>query len=252
MTPDVVVDIGNTRMKWGWVPAGQPMQMASLPADDPSAWEQQLASLPVTGPLSWTVASVHPLRTTRFVAWIAGRGDRAVVIKHTHIPLTVDVEEPEKVGIDRLLSALAAHHLADPQSAIVLSVGTAVTADVVEDTGVFRGGVIFPGPQLMAESLHRWTAQLPLVEAREVPSEHPPARNTRGAILAGIRYAIVGAAYLLVDRYCHRCNSSPWVFMTGGALGDLAGTDFGDPFMGTRTIPTLTLEGIRIAAEGLP
>lgn len=252
MTPDVVVDIGNSRMKWGWVPAGGTMEMVSLLADDPAAWEQQLLALPTSGSLSFAVAGVHPARTQRFMAWVAARGDRAVVIERSRLPLTVDVDEPDKVGIDRLLTALAAHRLADPQCAIVLNVGTAVTADVVDHAGTFRGGAIFPGPRLMAESLHRWTAQLPLVEADAVPDEHPPGKNTRDAIRAGIRYAIVGAAYLLVDRYWAVCATSPWVFVTGGAAGDLGEIDFGDPFMGTRFVPTLTLEGIRLAAEALP
>jgi type III pantothenate kinase len=89
------------------------------------------------------------------------------------------------------------------------------------------------------------------VDAASIPEVEAPAKNTRDAILAGIRYAIIGAAYLLADRYAS-LGDSPWVFVTGGAAGDLGEINFGDPFMGTRFVPTLTLEGIRIAAEALP
>lgn len=251
MTPDVVVDIGNTRIKWGRCRDGRVAEMVSLAGDIPEDWGLQVPKWELGTGIAWAVASVHPARLKRFSKWATARGDRVRVIEHVHIPLTIDVDEPENVGIDRLLGALAAHRLAAPQPAIVLSVGTAVTADLVEGAGVYRGGVIFPGPRLMAESLHAWTAQLPLVAAPVIPAEHPPARNTRDAILAGIRYAIVGAAYLLVDRYA-AVGASPWVFVTGGAAGDLGEIDFGDHFMGTRSVPTLNLEGIRIAAEALP
>jgi type III pantothenate kinase len=254
MTPDVVVDIGNTRMKWGrCYPDGIP-GLVSLAPESPENWDLQAAAWNLPRPAAWAVASVHPDRLKQFTRWATARGDRVQVIEHAHIPLTVDVEEPAKVGIDRLLSSLAAHRLAERQAAIVFTVGTAVTADLVDENATFRGGAIFPGPRLMAESLHAWTAQLPLVDAPVIPPDHPPGRNTHDAICAGIRYAIVGAAYLLLDRYAAIC-SQPWVFLTGGALGDLAdmrGMAFGDDFMGSRPVPTLTLEGIRIAAEGMP
>lgn len=246
MTPDVVADVGNTRVKWGW---GAPLKLASLPPDDPAAWAAQLALLPpAAGRRSWAMAGVHPDRLACLKDWAEARGDAVRVITHADIPLTADVDEPARVGIDRLLNAIAARQLADPQPAIVISVGTAVTIDLVD--GAFRGGVIFPGPRLMAESLHAWTARLPRVEADALPDTDAPARNTPDAIRAGIRAAIVGAAYLLVDRYTFRRNS-PWVFVTGGAAGALADIDYGDPMMGTRHVPTLTLDGIRLAAEAL-
>ena len=58
MTPAVVVDVGNTRLKWGWwPPGGNRLEMASLPHDDAAAWD---AAVPRPGQLSWAVAGVNP------------------------------------------------------------------------------------------------------------------------------------------------------------------------------------------------
>ena len=103
----------------------------------------------------------------------------------------------------------------------------------------------------MAESLHSRTAQLPIVDADSLPTVVAPGKNTADAILAGIRAAIVGGAALLVTHYAELARS-PWVFITGGAAGDLGGFQFGRQFAGTRFVPTLTLDGIRIAAEAQP
>ncbi|MBP3955087.1 type III pantothenate kinase [Gemmata sp. G18] len=252
MTPDVVVDIGNTRMKWGRCTGGRVTEMVSLPLDEPESWTEQLAlwDLPIS--LSWAAASVNPAVSDQFQAWVTGADSEVVFLRdYRDVPLSYDVDHPERVGIDRLTNAFAAHCFAHPHPAIVISVGTAVTIDLIDERGVFHGGVIFPGPRLMAYSLHAHTAKLPLVDADTLPTVVAPGKNTTDAILAGIRAAIVGATILLVNHYAED-DATPWVFVTGGAAGDLEQFDFGARFKGTQALPTLTLEGIRIAAETLP
>ncbi len=251
MTPDVVVDIGNTRMKWGRCVGGAVAEMMSLPLDEPGAWAEQLTAWGLNDGVRWAAASVNPTASLAFQEWATDTGDEVVFIDSDGVPLSYAVGHPEQVGIDRLMNAFAAHCIAHPHPAIVVSVGTAATIDFIDETGVYHGGVIFPGPRLMAYSLHAHTAKLPLVDADTLPTTVAPGANTQDAILAGIRAAIVGATILLVTHYAEHCPP-PWVFVTGGAAGDLGRLDFGARFKGTRTILPLTLEGIRIAAEGLP
>jgi type III pantothenate kinase len=252
VTPDVVVDIGNSRMKWGRCEGRRVTEMVSLTVDEPAAWTIQATTWGLKSPLAWAVASVNPDATARFLKWTAGTGDSVLVLDdHRAIPLHYSIDSPERVGIDRLLNAFAAHTLAAPQPAVAVSVGTAATIDLVDGSGTFLGGVIFPGPRLMAESLHSHTAKLPLVDAATLPTVVAPGKNTSDAILAGIRAAIVGGVALVVTHFADLAKS-PWVFITGGAAGDLGGFQFGRQFAGTRFVPTLTLDGIRIAAEALP
>ncbi len=252
MTPDVVVDIGNSRMKWGRSQKGSIAEMVSLPLDEPGAWTACLAAWGLQSPLRWAVASVNPQARERFHEWATDAGDEVRFLDdYRAVPLHHAIDAPEQVGIDRLLNAFAAHCMAHPHPAIIIAVGTATTIDLVDASGVFQGGVIFPGPRLMAESLHAHTAKLPLVEAQSLPPVVAPGKNTNSAILAGIRAAIVGATILLVTHYGELAEQ-PWVFITGGAAGDLSHFQFGPRYQGTRFIPTLTLEGIRIAAETLP
>ena len=44
MTPDVVVDIGNSRMKWGRCADGKVAEMASLSLEEPAVWTIQAAT----------------------------------------------------------------------------------------------------------------------------------------------------------------------------------------------------------------
>lgn len=254
MKPDVVVDIGNSRMKWGRCSGGAVAEMESLPLDDPGAWSEQRQRWLLAAPARWALASVNPVTAGRFVEWSTETNpdDELLPLRsYRDIPLHFSVDAPEEVGTDRVLNTLAAHCFAHPHAAIVISVGTAVTVDLVDANGVFLGGVIFPGPRLMARSLHEHTAKLPLLEVEALPPVVAPGKNTGDAIRAGIRASIVGAAILLVNHYADLAEA-PWVFITGGAAGDLERFQFGKRFRGTRYLPTLTLEGIRIAAEALP
>ncbi len=252
MTPDVVVDIGNSRMKWGLCREGRVTQLVSLAGDIPEDWSLQVPKWNLSAGLTWAVAGVQPAWQRLFTRWAEARDGRVVQITHGHIPLPIEVDEPESVGIDRLLNALAASRRVPRNSpAIVISVGTAVTVDLLAANCSFMGGTIFPGPRLMAESLHRFTAKLPRVHLDRVAGGNPPGKNTRNAIEAGISFAIVGGASLLVDAMTGAEKDRTWVILTGGGLGTLAAFHFGT-VANTVTEPTLTLDGIRIAAEALP
>lgn len=253
MTPDVVVDIGNSRMKWGRVPLDGYRHVASLPHDDPRAWDEQLAEWRTEYPVRWAAASVNPPALSSFLIWAGGRGERVCVIDRPElVPIMADVDEPGRVGIDRLLNAVAARvRVPAGGPIVVIDVGSAVTVDLVDERGVFRGGAILPGPRLLAQSLHAYTAKLPDLPIHEVPNIDLPGRNTRDAITAGIMAALMGGCQMLVDEYAALCSSPPSVLMAGGAVGYLIDYDFapnvevGGPF-------PLTLEGLRIAAEVLP
>ena len=152
-----------------------------------------------------------------------------------------------------MVTALAASRIAAGRPAVVVNVGTAVTCDLVDGSGTFRGGAIFPGPQLMARSLHEHTAQLPLVDASDLSHRHGPGTDTRPAIELGIRSAVGGGIERLVWLYADALDVPPLVFLTGGGAGLFADGEPLTPEPGdTRLVPSLTLEGIRIAAEAMP
>lgn len=253
MTPDIVVDIGNTRMKWGRCANGRVVEKASLPLGKPSAWEDQFAAWNLTGQDRWAVAGVNPARQDRFLVWVRPRTDAVVRIDHWGFGgLNVAVDHPSKVGIDRLLTALAARHAAPAgRPVIVINVGTAMTVDLVDAGNTFAGGAILPGPALMARSLNRYTAKLPRIEIDPAPPVGTWGRNTEDAIELGVAAAVTGAADFLVWEWANRFDPKPCVFVTGGDRGYFAGFTFTAEVGPVVIDEMLTLEGIRIAAEAL-
>ncbi|MBY0514459.1 MAG: type III pantothenate kinase [Gemmataceae bacterium] len=197
---------------------------------------------------------MNPPDQERFTDWAASAGgDVRAISDYREIPLRVQVDEPQAVGLDRLLTGLAAHARSKPRAAVAVNLGTAVTIDVIDGDGVFRGGVIFPGPRLMALSLNQHTAKLPLVDMTDPRDGIYPSANTVDAIRSGIRSAVVGAVKDVVQAYAALFPVRPKVFVTGGAVGRLGDPDDLPPgWPRMRHVPTLTLDGVRLAAEALP
>ena len=255
MTPDVVVDIGNSRMKWGICREGRVADVLRLPLDEPAAWDAVFAKLPTpqSAVYRWAVASVNPPALAQFTGWSSHRGSTAIFERYKDLPIHLNVDEPEKVGLDRLCGAVAAKAMVAPGTpAITVDAGTAVTVNLIDAEGVFQGGAIFPGPRLMARALHEHTAKLPLSEPRDDHADSEPlGKNTEAAIRAGILAAFRVGVIDLLASYESLCRVPPQTFLTGGCSHLLEGwypMDLPKPV----TIPALNLEGIRIAAEALP
>ncbi len=157
----------------------------------------------------------------------------------------IRVDNPEEVGADRLLNALAAH--ARYQGPLmVIDFGTATTFDVVDADGAYRGGVIAPGINLSIEALHRAAARLP-----RIGMGRPQAvigTNTIAAMQSGVYWGYVGMVEGLVARIRAEFGGALKVIATGGLAPLIAeGTMLID-----RIDPDITLEGLRLLAGRNP
>jgi type III pantothenate kinase len=262
MKPDLVVDVGNSRIKWGRCARDAVAEVAALPPDDPAAWQRRLDDWKAAGPLTWVLSGVHPQRRDRLADWLRRRGDTVRLVESAaQLPLAVKVEHPDKVGIDRLLDAVAANTRRRPGlPAVVIDAGSAVTVNYLDEDGAFLGGAILPGLRLMAQALHDYTALLPLVDLRQPPPPvsvlgpdphrpiSPVGTNTTEAVKAGILYAVVGGVESLINALWSPSGGGLEVFLTGGDA------DILEPELAYEVLwwPQMTLEGIRLTAEALP
>jgi type III pantothenate kinase len=134
------------------------------------------------------------------------------------LPLPIDVDQPARVGMDRLLASLAAERLREPeQGAVIVSIGSAITVNLLTAEGHFAGGAILPGLFMAAQALSSKTDALPLV-SRSLAEEPPPAcgRNTKAAIASGLYWGAVGAVRELVGQLGQGTIGSSNLFFTGG------------------------------------
>ncbi|MCE9529672.1 MAG: type III pantothenate kinase [Planctomycetes bacterium] len=243
---EFVADVGNTRVKWGECTANGLARTAALPLDDLPAWAECLRKWSITGPTNWTLAGTHPEGRDRLATWLRSHGAHTRILDdHRQLPIRVLVDFPERVGIDRLLNAVAIVPRGVP--AIVVDAGSAVTVDLIDAAGAFRGGAILPGFRLMAKSLNDYTARLPLIERPNFANPPLPGTNTKAAITAGIVYTLRGGVEQIVKKFREQVGSAR-VYLAGGDAELLVNLDCEPEMIG----PYLTLEGIRLTVQAPP
>ncbi len=157
----------------------------------------------------------------------------------------IRVDNPEDVGADRLLNALAAYrhfHAA----LVIIDFGTATTFDVVGQDGAYLGGAIAPGINLSIEALHQAAARLP-----RIGIGRPQAvigTGTVAAMQSGVYWGYIGLVEGLVTRIRRELDTPAKIVATGGLAPLFAeGTTIFD-----RIDPDLTLDGLRLLAERNP
>lgn len=241
----LAIDIGNTRIGLGIWDSDGLHDIRRVPVAQPEQWEAALAE-------TWSaidsrrravvLASVNPRSADRVQELAENVSGVAAlrVREDIPLPLPLDVDRPEEVGVDRACSAAAAYDRLAGACAIA-SFGTAVTVDCVSAEGRFLGGAILPGFDLCCAALHSGTAQLPRVAPAAPVGVF--GRNTRDAIVNGVTYAMVGALREIVERFATELREWPHLVLTGGNAALVAEqVDFVDS-----VVPDLCLMGIALA-----
>ncbi len=148
------------------------------------------------------------------------------------------------LGIDRLINGLAALRLylntSVKSACYVLDIGTAVTIDLISKEQGFEGGLIAPGMQILLDSLHSSTSQLPNLKFTMQELTYP-GKTTDESILLGARMCIEG---LITQTITSNIDIDNLIIFTGG-LGKCFGTHT-ELTANTEIIidPHLTLKGI--------
>lgn len=238
---DLLLDVGNTRLKWGLHDESGWHGQGAVPLAVLEGFEEVLAGFGlIRRMLGANVAGaavagrLEALLAARGLAaeWIQPRGE-GFGVRNSYL-------EPGRLGADRwaaLVGARALHR----GPALVVTSGTATTADVLDGTGVFQGGVILPGLDLMRTSLARDTAQLPLAEG--VFDITP--RHTADAIVSGCLHAQAGAVERMFRLVAAKAGSI--CLLNGGAAAALA-PQLECP---VRVVENLVLEGLARMLDGV-
>lgn len=242
----LVLDVGNTRIGLGIWDADGLHDVQRVLVREPQTWrpalEQPRRALAGREVVRAVVGSVSSEPLRQFVTLVEDALQMTPLRVRADIPLPMrlQVEAPEEVGVDRICSAAAAFERVQDTCAVA-SFGTAITIDCVSPDGQFLGGTILPGLEMSCAALHERTAALPHV-VLTAPSG-PFGRNTREAITNGVVYAAAGALREIVERFATELRVWPQLVITGGNADLIAAeADFVDA-----VVPDLCLMGIALA-----
>ena len=122
-------------------------------------------------------------------------------------------DNPQEVGADRIVNAVAAKELYGTPL-IIIDFGTATTFDALSSEGDYLGGAIAPGLVVASEALVDRTAKLPHIELIVPPQAI--GKNTIASMQSGIMYGYVSLVEGMVARLQVELGGEARVVATGG------------------------------------
>ncbi|HMK06340.1 MAG TPA: type III pantothenate kinase, partial [Flavobacterium sp.] len=134
-------------------------------------------------------------------------------------PFNNRYETPHTLGIDRMVLAAGAVLQFPSQNRLVIDAGTCITYDFIDSGDNYLGGAIAPGIRLRYESLHNYTAKLPLL-TKEMPVHYignSTSQSIHSGVVEGVLHEIDGFITQYEQEY-----SKFIIILTGGDADFLA------------------------------
>lgn len=136
----------------------------------------------------------------------------------TPIPIELDYETVDTLGTDRIANAVGAHKGYPSQNVLIIDFGSCIKYDIITSDGVFRGGAIAPGIQMRFKAMHQMTGRLPLIKEWSKADEIWPGKNTQASMVSGVIQGIHSEILRYIDQVNAHYNNLT-VIATGGDFG---------------------------------
>jgi type III pantothenate kinase len=216
----LAIDAGNSRIKWGVADDNGWLRRDALDTADAAGLRAALSTALTDVPALQciVVSNVAGAQVRDAITQaLAGDGVKPLWVRARAQQCGVrsGYADPAQLGSDRWAGLIAAWRLPARagRACVVVNAGTTMTVDALSSEGVFLGGVIVPGLELMRAALDRGTAQLKL---------QPGAfcyfpDNTADAIISGAVNALAGTIDRMRGFLAQTTQSTPLVVLSGGA-----------------------------------
>ena len=208
---DLVIDIGNTRIKYAGFINGQ-IQTKGY------CIEPELENLLKTfsgNVNSIILSSVKPVSEALMFEVKNCSSKSFVLSSEMEMPFKNRYESPKTVGADRLALVAGAMFRFPNVPTLIIDAGTCMTFDFIDANTTYHGGAISPGLQMRLKALNAYTEMLPLVDLE--PPKDLIGKNTKESILSGVVNGMLKELDGIIDAYKLRYPEMK-IILTGGDL----------------------------------
>lgn len=208
---NLIIDVGNTYTKIGIFDDSKIIYKTTIQQENllDTLQDMQSKYTNVTHAIISSVSNIHKKQ----IAHIKRLYHTLVLDHSTKIPFKNLYETPTTLGIDRIALVAAATHQFPDKNVLIIDVGTCITYDFKNKKEEYLGGAIAPGIQLRYNSLHHYTAKLPLLSTK-MP-KNTIGKTTEQSMHSGVIYGILYEIEGTIAEY-RNIYDDLTVILTGG------------------------------------
>lgn len=175
----ILVDIGNSSIKTTAVIDGS--------FGDTITWKKLDEVFSTYPDIPMMISSVRKMSKN-----IPNHNHINLLSHRTPLPITLDYETPETLGADRIAAAVGAYEEFPDGNTLVIDLGTCMTMDLIDESGVFHGGIISPGLTMRMKAMANYTDQLPDIstEWKDINSNEL-GKSTKECLFSGSFWGII-------------------------------------------------------------
>ncbi len=209
---NLVIDAGNSFIKFGIFEGTQLLHSKRILSKD---FTETLISIRHTNPqLEAVIISSVGTLSKNAVTQLQKTFPTALFLDNTtKMPFTNCYTSPTTLGVDRLALVAAAAQCFPKQNTLVIDAGTCITYDFKNNKEEYLGGAIAPGLQMRYQSLHDFTANLPLLTSKF--PQNDIGTNTNESIHVGVSTGLIHEIKGVIRQYCNTYDDLT-VILTGG------------------------------------
>ncbi len=207
---NLIIDVGNTRIKSAVFEGDILKEVFFFDTDDIlSEIKKILKNFAITQAIMSNVGAI----STEILDKLQQLIKVIVVSAATNIPFVNLYKTPNTLGIDRIALIAGAVKQFPNRNVLVIDAGTCITFDFVNTRNEYLGGAISPGIQMRFNALHHFTANLPLLNKREL--KNPIGTSTKDCMNSGVVNGVVNEIDGVINQYKIK-YSDLTVVLTGG------------------------------------
>lgn len=237
----LLLDAGNSRVKWAFHNKQGRINQGSVDNSDINSlfltWQgYQRPDLIVGSNVAGE--GVRTRLETQLSRWKLH--PRWITATESQCGVKNNYERPAQLGPDRWAALIAARQRIK-NNCLVIDVGSALTVDVLSSEGIFLGGIIVPGVDLMHRALSMNTAGVKITAGE---FESFPV-NTGNAVYSGSIQALAGTVERMYALTIKSGYDAPTCLITGGAAPKV------QPYLNIDSthVDNLVLEGLLLIAQ---
>lgn len=213
----LIIDIGNTLVKIARFNQNEMIEIQVFDTSGELEWADCLRRQTLIDAV--IVCSVAG-RTNQVADYLPAKAKIIYFSHEINLPIKNKYQSPETLGPDRLALAVGASVLFPEKNVLVVSAGTCITYEFINQNAEYEGGLITPGLQMRCKAMNYYTKKLPLLDFREIIDQKflkpDYGKNTEDAMSYGVFWGILAEMQMWIAFFQQRTQQRLKVILTGG------------------------------------